>query len=80
MTETTIRTPPVPLTEPAPAPGHGDDDFIHTVEESLAAHWWNRLCGRIPRALCGVLLICDRHPHCRCGDPNLPPCPACAIL
>lgn len=75
---TMTRTPPAPLTRPAPAPDHGDDDFIHETDDTFLGYWYGRLGGRIPRARCGVLLLCEHPGTCRCGDPTLPPCPACA--
>ena len=56
------------------APSDGDDNYLHIVGD--IQHWLDRLGLKVPRALCGVLLI---------GDPdkpepgfNTPTCPKCA--
>lgn len=62
-------------TRPAPAATSGDD-VIHIV-----SYWRDlipRLLGRIPRALCGELLIGD--PDRAEPGANAPVCPACDRL
>lgn len=58
------------------APSDGDDNYIHVVGNTQ--YWLDRLGLKVPRALCGVLLV---------GDPdkpepgfNAPTCPRCAAL
>lgn len=61
----------------AAAPGSGDDyDLMHIV--GGVQHWLDRLGLKVPRALCGELMI---------GDPDrpdpgegVPVCPRCAEI
>lgn len=59
------------------SPSNGDDNYVHIVGD--IQHWLDRLGLKIPRALCGVLLV---------GDPDkpdpmslgAPDCPRCTAL
>lgn len=58
------------------APSDGDDQYLRIV--GGLQHWLDRLRLKVPRALCGVLLV---------GDPdkpepgvNTPTCPKCTAL
>lgn len=58
------------------ATSDGDDDYIHIVGD--IQHWLDRLGLKIPRAMCGVLLV---------GDPDKPEpganaatCPKCQSI
>lgn len=55
------------------ASSDGDDNFIHTVGD--IQHWLDRLGLKVPRALCGVLLVGDLDKP----EPgfNAPTCPKC---
>lgn len=70
---------PAPVTEPAPAPHHGDDDVIHIVVDWAIAHWFKCVVlGRTPVPLCGADLTCETHPACSCNT-RKPTCAKCLV-
>jgi hypothetical protein len=54
----------------------GDKDVIHIVGD--IQHWLNRLGLKVPRSLCGVVLIAD--PDRPDLPADAPTCPRCVAL
>jgi hypothetical protein len=62
----------------APTPVSGDDyDLMHIV--GAVQHWLDRLGLKVPRALCGELLVGDPD-RPDPGETGAPVCPRCAEI
>jgi hypothetical protein len=63
-----------PQTDTRLAPSISDDNYIHIVGD--IQYWLDRLGLKVPRALCGVLLVADpdRADPMHLGAPNCSNC------